>query len=83
MSGLRILQNQLASKPQSNLRFVARPDLATEFGPAFGWGGVWGHSWFTDPVKRLSVVSLTNTALEGMMGRYIRDLRDAIYADLV
>ena len=35
-----------------------------------------------DPVKRLSVVSLTNTALEGMMGRYIRDLRDAIYADL-
>jgi CubicO group peptidase (beta-lactamase class C family) len=49
----------------------------------FGWGGVWGHSWFIDPVKKLSVVSLTNTALEGMMGRYIRDLRDAIYADLV
>jgi CubicO group peptidase (beta-lactamase class C family) len=49
----------------------------------FGWGGVWGHSWFIDPGKKLSVVSLTNTALEGMMGRYIRDLRDAIYADLV
>src|SRR5436190_14841769 len=49
----------------------------------FGWGGVWGHSWFTDPAKRLSVVSLTNTALEGMMGRYIRELRDAIYADIV
>src|SRR5947209_8524976 len=49
----------------------------------FGWGGVWGHSWFIDPVRRLSVVSLTNTALEGMMGRYIRELRDAIYADLV
>jgi CubicO group peptidase (beta-lactamase class C family) len=48
----------------------------------FGWGGVWGHTWFTDPAKRLSVVSLTNTALEGMMGRYTRDLRDAIYADL-
>ena len=48
----------------------------------FGWGGVWGHSWFIDPVKKLSVVSLSNTALEGMMGRYIRDLRDAIYADL-
>ena len=48
----------------------------------FGWGGVWGHSWFTDPVKRLTVVSLTNTALEGMMGRYVRDLRDAVYADL-
>ncbi len=48
----------------------------------FGWGGVWGHAWFVDPVRRLSVVSLSNTALEGMMGRYVRDLRDAIYADL-
>ena len=48
----------------------------------FGWGGVWGHTWFTDPVLRLSVVSLTNTTLEGMMGRYTRDLRNAVYADL-
>jgi CubicO group peptidase (beta-lactamase class C family) len=48
----------------------------------FGWGGVWGHSWFIDPARRLSVVSLTNTALEGMMGRYVRDLRDAICATM-
>jgi CubicO group peptidase (beta-lactamase class C family) len=48
----------------------------------FGWGGVWGHAWFVDPVRRLSVVSLSNTALEGMMGRYVRDLRNAIYAGL-
>ncbi|HMK80497.1 MAG TPA: serine hydrolase domain-containing protein [Xanthobacteraceae bacterium] len=48
----------------------------------FGWGGVWGHAWFVDPAQRLSVVSLSNTALEGMMGRYVRDLRDAIYAEL-
>ena len=48
----------------------------------YGWGGVWGHTWFVDPVKKLSVVSLTNTALEGMMGRYTRDLRNAIYDDL-
>jgi CubicO group peptidase (beta-lactamase class C family) len=48
----------------------------------FGWGGVWGHTWFLDPARRLSVVSLTNTALEGMMGRYTRDLRNAVYADL-
>jgi CubicO group peptidase (beta-lactamase class C family) len=48
----------------------------------FGWGGVWGHAWFIDPVRRLSVMSLSNTALEGMMGRYVRDLRDAIYAEL-
>ena len=46
----------------------------------FGWGGVWGHTWFIDPARRLSVVSLSNTALEGMMGRYVRDLRDAICA---
>jgi CubicO group peptidase (beta-lactamase class C family) len=48
----------------------------------YGWGGVWGHTWFVDPVRRLSVVSLTNTALEGMMGRYSRDLRNAVYASL-
>lgn len=47
----------------------------------FGWGGVWGHAWFIDPARRLSVVSLSNTALEGMMGRYVRELRDAIYAE--
>jgi CubicO group peptidase (beta-lactamase class C family) len=46
----------------------------------FGWGGVWGHTWFIDPARRLSVVSLSNTALEGMMGRYVRELRDGICA---
>jgi CubicO group peptidase (beta-lactamase class C family) len=48
----------------------------------FGWGGVWGHTWFIDPVRELCVVSLSNTALEGMMGAYTRDLRNAVYADL-
>lgn len=47
-----------------------------------GWGGVWGHTWFIDPARRLSVVSLSNTAFEGMMGRYVRDLRNAICAAL-
>jgi CubicO group peptidase (beta-lactamase class C family) len=47
---------------------------------SFGWGGVWGHTWFIDPVRRLSAVSLSNTALEGMMGRYVRELRDGICA---
>jgi hypothetical protein len=36
-----ILQNLLAAKPQSNLRFVMRADLEKDFGPAAGWGGVW------------------------------------------
>jgi CubicO group peptidase (beta-lactamase class C family) len=44
------------------------------------WGGVWGHSWFVDPVQRLVVVGLTNTAIEGMMGQFPIAVRDAIYA---
>ncbi|WP_343715833.1 serine hydrolase domain-containing protein [Inquilinus sp.] len=46
------------------------------------WGGVYGHSWFVDPANRLSVVALTNTALEGMKGDFVTDLRAAIYAGL-
>jgi len=44
------------------------------------WGGVYGHNWFIDPQRRLSVVSLTNTALEGMNGAFVGELRDAIYS---
>ena len=43
------------------------------------WGGVYGHSWFVDPERRLTVVALTNTALEGLAGRFPFELRDAIY----
>jgi CubicO group peptidase (beta-lactamase class C family) len=46
------------------------------------WGGVYGHSWFVDPVRRLSVAGLTNTAVEGMSGRFTVDVRDAVYATL-
>ncbi|WP_342238972.1 serine hydrolase domain-containing protein [Inquilinus sp. OTU3971] len=46
------------------------------------WGGVYGHSWFVDPAKGLAVVGLTNTALEGMKGEFVTDLRAAIYAGL-
>lgn len=46
------------------------------------WGGVYGHSWFIDPVKGLTVVALTNTTLEGMWGKFTVDLREAIYAEL-
>ena len=38
-------------------------------------------NWFVDPAKRLTVVSLTNTALEGMPGRYVRDLRAGVYEE--
>ncbi|MDL2404567.1 serine hydrolase domain-containing protein [Rhizobium calliandrae] len=46
------------------------------------WGGVYGHSWFVDPQQKLTVVALTNTAIEGMWGQFTIDLRDAIYAAL-
>lgn len=46
------------------------------------WGGVYGHSWFIDPVNELTVVALTNTTLEGMWGKFTVDLREAIYAAL-
>jgi CubicO group peptidase (beta-lactamase class C family) len=45
----------------------------------WGWGGVYGHSWFIDPASRLTVIGLTNTAIEGMAGRFPTDLRNAVY----
>ncbi len=44
------------------------------------WGGVYGHHWFVDPVERLTVVALTNTAFEGTMGRFAEELLRAVYA---
>ena len=46
------------------------------------WGGVYGNDWFVDIAKGLTVVSMSNTALEGCNGQFTRDTRDALYADL-
>ncbi|MDP9901540.1 serine hydrolase domain-containing protein [Variovorax ginsengisoli] len=46
------------------------------------WGGAYGHSWFVDPPRRLSVVAFTNTLYEGMSGDFVHALRDAVYASL-
>lgn len=43
------------------------------------WGGVYGHTWFVDPARKLTVVAFTNTAPEGLWGRFTADLRDAVY----
>lgn len=43
------------------------------------WGGVYGHNWFIDPVARLTVVSLTNTAIGGMFGPYPDSIRKGVY----
>lgn len=46
------------------------------------WGGVYGHSWFVDPERRLTAIALTNTALEGLFGRFPIELRDALYREI-
>ncbi|MFE0018655.1 serine hydrolase domain-containing protein [Mesorhizobium sp. NPDC059054] len=34
------------------------------------WGGVYGHMWAIDFERSLSVIALTNTAFEGMLGQF-------------
>ncbi|MDQ8023412.1 MAG: serine hydrolase domain-containing protein [Moraxellaceae bacterium] len=46
------------------------------------WGGAYGHNWFIDPQRKLTVVAFTNTTFEGMAGAYTRDVRDAVYRAL-
>jgi CubicO group peptidase (beta-lactamase class C family) len=46
------------------------------------WGGAYGHSWFVDRARGLSIVAFTNTLYEGMSGRFVGDLRDAVYGAL-
>jgi CubicO group peptidase (beta-lactamase class C family) len=46
------------------------------------WNGACGHKWFIDPVNEFTVVALTNTAFEGMIGRFPADIRDAVYGRL-
>jgi CubicO group peptidase (beta-lactamase class C family) len=43
------------------------------------WNGAYGHKWFIDPANQFTVVALTNTAFEGMIGRFTVDVRNAIY----
>ena len=43
------------------------------------WGGVYGHHWYIDPQNGLTVVALSNTALEGMVGGFVTELAESIY----
>lgn len=43
------------------------------------WGGLYGHSWFIDRAAGLSVICLSNTAVEGCLGRYPDDIAEAVY----
>ena len=40
------------------------------------WGGVYGSKWFADPARKLSVVTMTTTALDEVVSV---DVRNAIY----
>jgi CubicO group peptidase (beta-lactamase class C family) len=58
--------------------------ITTASAGTWQWGGAYGHTWFVDPVKKLSVAAFTNTALEGMagVGRFPVELRDVIYREI-
>jgi CubicO group peptidase (beta-lactamase class C family) len=45
----------------------------------WAWAGVYGNTWFVDPVKSMTVVIVTNTAIEGMSGATSTAIRDAVY----
>ncbi|WP_028534060.1 serine hydrolase domain-containing protein [Paludibacterium yongneupense] len=59
-------------------RLAASPERAG----TWRWGGAYGHSWFVDRAEGLSVTAFTNTLYEGMSGRFVTDLRDAVYGAL-
>lgn len=43
------------------------------------WGGIYGHCWLLDPVSGITMLSLTNTGLEGSDGIYREALCRAVY----
>ena len=43
------------------------------------WGGVYGHDWLVDPARRLTIVSFSNTAVEGCIGDYPKAIARAVY----
>ncbi len=43
------------------------------------WGGVYGHNWFIDPAEGLTVLSMTNNALEGCTGEFPDRIVKAVY----
>lgn len=45
---------------------------------SWGWFGVFGLHFWVDPLRRLSVVAMTNTAVSGMVGPFADDLREAV-----
>lgn len=63
---------------------IIDPKLANtpESPGTLGWGGVYGHSWFVDRTRDLTVLMMSNTAPAGVNGPYVDAIRDAVYASL-
>ncbi len=64
--------------------YTTDPNKADLFWPAGtnNWGGIYGHIWSIDPVNRISMVSLSNTAFYGGELAFPRALRKAVYQDI-
>ena len=43
------------------------------------WSGVYGHNWFIDPAMGLTVLNMTNNAVEGCMGEFPNRIVEAVY----
>lgn len=63
--GAVLMDSKLAATPQAE--------------GTWNWGGAYGHHWYVDPVNQLTVVAMTNTALEGMIGGFVGELTKAVY----
>jgi CubicO group peptidase (beta-lactamase class C family) len=45
----------------------------------YSWGGIYGHTFWVDPKNKLTVVILTNTAVEGTAGKFPHEIIEAVY----
>ncbi|MEI5678221.1 beta-lactamase family protein [Mesorhizobium sp. CGMCC 1.15528] len=63
---------------------LRNPGIAHSAETAGTWrlGGAYGHSWFVDPDRKLTMVAFTNAGLEGQSpgGRFPDELAKALYA---
>ncbi|MBW6420487.1 beta-lactamase family protein [Rhizobium sp. XQZ8] len=61
------------------IRDPAKAGLPVSAG-SLQWGGVYGHHWFIDLERKITLVGLTNTTPEGMWGSFTLDLKKAMAA---
>jgi CubicO group peptidase (beta-lactamase class C family) len=45
----------------------------------FRWGGVYGHDWSVDPANGITILSMSNTPVEGCNGPFPKQIRNAVY----